>query len=175
MPIVRQQDKLDSQRVFVQLPWLGSASLALKRRIFKLTNDAIPLCAPVCVFTSKKMFHTNREDVLSADNLSNVVYLFSCACGHSYFGRTTLRLGERIRQHIPAEMTNHVATHAVSPVRENRGQLKKSSPTTLRKSQRLAQKEQVLSAVKPDLPAVQMALRKSDSAITRHLKVPRPV
>ena len=80
------------------------------------------------------------------------------------------RREERIRQHIPAEMTNIVATHAASPVRKKRGQPKKSSPTTLRRSQRLAQKEQVLSAVKPDLPAVQMALCKSDSAITRHLK-----
>ena len=116
------------------------------------------------------MFHTNRKDVLSANNLSNVVYLFGCVCGHSYVGRTTQRLGERIRQHIPAEMTNHVATHAVSPVRKKRGRPRKSSPTTLRRSQRLAQKEQVLSAVKPDLPAVQMAICKSDSAITRHLK-----
>ena len=124
MPIVRQQDKLDSQRVFVRLPWLGSASLALKRRIFKVTNDAIPLCAPVCVFTSKKMFHTNRKDVLSADNFSNVVYLFGCVCGHSYFGRTTQRLGERIRQHILAEMTKHVTTHAVSSSKKETGSAK---------------------------------------------------
>ena len=44
-----------------------------------------------------------------------------------------------------------------------------SSPMT-RRSQRLAQKEQVLSAVKPDLPAVQMTLGQSESVLIHPLK-----
>ena len=37
-----------------------------------------------------------------------VVYRFSCECSHSYVERTTFRLRERIKQHIPADAVNSV-------------------------------------------------------------------
>ena len=37
-----------------------------------MTNDAIPLCEPVCVFASKKMLSTSKKDVLPAEDVSNV-------------------------------------------------------------------------------------------------------
>ena len=36
--------------------------------------------------------------------LSNVMYLFNYACGHSYIGRTMQRLEERIKQHVPKSL-----------------------------------------------------------------------
>ena len=92
-------------RVYIRLPWLGVASLALKNRICRMTTNAIPLCLPTCVFTSQKMFFTSKKDVLSAEDLTCVVYLFSCAWGHSYVSRTTQWLGERVR-HAPAEIVH---------------------------------------------------------------------
>ena len=37
--------------------------------------------------------------------LSNVIYLYNCAYGHKYVGRTTQRLEERIKQYVPASLS----------------------------------------------------------------------
>ena len=39
--------------------------------------------------------------MLPASLLSNVVYNFSCHCDSRYVGRTSQRLQDRIRQHVP--------------------------------------------------------------------------
>ena len=89
-------------KVFIRLPWLGPASSAFENQIRRVTNAAIPFCKPVCVFTIRKMLSTGRKDRLPAEQLSNVTYLYNCARGHNYGGRTTQRLEERIKQHVPA-------------------------------------------------------------------------
>ena len=92
------------EKVFIRLPWLGPASSAFENRIRRVTNAAIPFCKPVCVFTNRKMLSTGRKDRLPAEQLSNVIYLYNCVCGHNYVGRTTQRLEERIKQHVPASL-----------------------------------------------------------------------
>ena len=168
-------EKEKQVRVYIRLPWLGGASLALKKRICRTTTNAIPLCLPTCVFTSRKMFSTSKKDVLSAEDLSCVVYLFSCACGHSYVGRTTQRLGERVRQHVPAEIV-HKAKMGTCASQEprKRGRPKKSvaeTSQTLRRSARLAGKQAcAVSEEQIESNDVCLPIVKSDSAITRHLK-----
>ena len=56
--------------------------------IFRTTCEATKTCTPVCVFTTRRMLSTCNKDVLPAVELSNVIYLFNCACGHGYVGRT---------------------------------------------------------------------------------------
>ena len=50
------------------------------------------------------MLTTCVKDRPPTESLSNVVYLFNCACGHSYVGRTMQRLEERIKQHVPMSL-----------------------------------------------------------------------
>ena len=64
----------------------------------------MPFCKAVCVFTIRKMLSTGRKDMLPAEQLSNVIYLYDCACGHNYVERTTQRLEKTIKQHIPASL-----------------------------------------------------------------------
>ena len=92
------------EKVFIRLPWLGPASSAFENRIRRVTNATIPSCKPVCVFTIRKMLSTGRKDRLPAEQLSNVIYLYNCVCGHNYVGRTTQRLEERIKQQVPASL-----------------------------------------------------------------------
>ena len=122
---VMESERPKVTAAYIRLPWLGAASLSLKNRIFKVTNDAIPLCEPVCVFTSKKMLSTSKKDVLPAEDVSNVVYLFNCVCGHSYVGRTTQRLGDRVRQHVPVE-TARLVTEQESPKKRKCGRPRKN-------------------------------------------------
>ena len=70
------------------------------------------------------------KDVLSAENFSNVIYLFDCACGQSYVGRTTQRLGEQIKQHIPDDVVQLAINPGIAPVRRKPGRPKKSVGVT---------------------------------------------
>ena len=92
------------EKVFIRLPWLGPTSAAFGNRIRRVTHAAIPICKPVCVFTTRRMLTTCVKDRLPTESWSNVVYLFNCACGHSYVGRTMQRLEERIKQHVPKSL-----------------------------------------------------------------------
>jgi len=42
-----------------------------------------------------------KKDVLPASQQSNIIYQFSCHCDSRYVGRTSQRLQDRIKQHIP--------------------------------------------------------------------------
>ena len=42
-----------------------------------------------------------EKDVLPASQQSNIVYEFSCHCDSRYVGRTSQRLQDRIKQHVP--------------------------------------------------------------------------
>ena len=53
------------------------------------------------IFTSRALFSAIEKDVLLASFLSNLVYNFLCHSSSRYVGRTSQRLQERIRQHVP--------------------------------------------------------------------------
>ena len=176
--------------VYLRLPWLGAASSAFRNRISSLTTKAVPFCKLICCFTSRAMFRTSKKDVLSAEYLSNVIYLFDCACGRSYVGRTSQRLGERMKQHVPDDLAQLATNPDVTPVRRKPGRPKRSvcvtsnaapvSARTLRSNSGGGVKAEPLRAVQMDgstslsasviAAGTHLVARKSDSAITRHLK-----
>ena len=60
------------------------------------------------MFFVKELFYkTNQllpvanKDVLPALQNRNVIYQFSCHCDSRYVGRTSQRLQDRIKQHVP--------------------------------------------------------------------------
>ena len=103
--------KLD--KVYIRLPWLGPTSTGFKNRISRTTSEATTTCSPawVCVFTTRMMLSTCSKDVLPAVELSNVIDLFNCACGHGYVGRTSQRLEKRIRQHVSVSLVAKATCH----------------------------------------------------------------
>ena len=135
--------------IFIRLPWLGAPSLAIKNRLQHATKKAIPWCRAVCSFPSKTAFNTSKKDVLPAESISNVIYLFKCDCSHTYVGRTSQRLEERINQHVPRVLVESACPIAKSsqPIKRKRGRPRKDDSATC---------------------ALQPA--KADTAITRHLK-----
>ena len=132
----------DLKPICICLPWLGNLSSSFRNRIHRATKSVVRQCKPICCFTSRHMFNTCRKDHLPADQISNVIYLFSCHCGDSYVGRTSQRLEERVKQHIPPGLAQCTSSSATT--KKARGRPRKN----------------------PDV----LAPSKSDSAITRHLK-----
>ena len=94
--------------IYLRLPWIGAASVAFKKRIQCLTRKAVPFCDAITSFTSRSraLIHPCRKDVLPTEDLSNVIYLFTRGCGHRYVGRTSRRLGDRVKQRLPRKLIN---------------------------------------------------------------------
>ena len=132
----------DLKPVCISLPLLGNLSSSFQNRIHRATKSIVHQCKPICCFTSRHMFSTCRKDHLPADQISNVVFLFSCHCGGSYVNRTSQRLEEKLKQHILPGLAERTL----------------SSATTKKAKGRPWKNPNVL------------APSKSDSAITRHLK-----
>ena len=57
---------------------------------------------------------------ISQHTKSSVVYEFMCQCDSGYVGRTTQRLGDRIRQHVPSNIRNKTAPQREQPPRSFR-------------------------------------------------------
>ena len=157
--------------VYIRLPWLGPRSAAFSNQIRQATVKVASWCNPRVVFTSRKMLNTSNKDALPTDHISNVIYLFSCDCGHSYVGRTIQRLGERARQHVPPSLldtandgsrrrppkkANNQTDHVMT-LRPRRGKEKEEGKTITTRT----------GTVEGE---VGLELKSSDSAITRHLK-----
>ena len=77
------------------LPGLKSKLNLLSNSAFRLWNHVL-----FTLSTSFSLSATNK-DVLPALQKSNVIYQFSCHCDSRYVGRTSLRLQDRTKQHVP--------------------------------------------------------------------------
>ena len=56
---------------------------------------------PRVVYSTNELLSATNKDVLPALQKSNVIYQFSCHCDSRYVGRTSQRLQNRIKQHVP--------------------------------------------------------------------------
>lgn len=88
--------------VYLHLPWLGSVSARYEKQIKTCVQHCYFAVEPRVVFTTKPILPATKKDVLPASLQSNLIYQFSCHCDSRYVGRTSLRLQQRINQHVPA-------------------------------------------------------------------------
>ena len=55
----------------------------------------------VLMNSTRQLLPAAKKDVLPALHESNIVYQFLCHCDSQYVGRTSQRLQQRIKQHVP--------------------------------------------------------------------------
>ena len=63
------------------------------------------------------MLSASRKDVLPAIQKSSVIYEYKCHSDSRYVGRTSQRLQDRIKQHVPKWLRQHTAFQRVQPNR----------------------------------------------------------
>ena len=56
---------------------------------------------PRVVYSTNELPFATNKNVLPALQKNNVIYQFSCHCDSRYVGRTSQRLQDRIKQHVP--------------------------------------------------------------------------
>ena len=81
----------------------------------KQITSAVKRCffsvEPRVIFNTRQLLPAIKKDVLPSHHHSNVIYQFVCHCDSRYVGRTSQRLEERIKQHIPRSIANPPASH----------------------------------------------------------------
>ena len=87
--------------VYLKAPWIGSASQQLEHQIKSAVQNCYGAVSPRLIFSGQCMLPAARKDVLPANQRSMVIYAHVCHCDSRYVGRTTQRLQERIKQHVP--------------------------------------------------------------------------
>ena len=79
--------------------------------------------SPRLIFSSQCMLPAAKNDELSANQRSMVIYEYVCHCDSRYVGRTTQRLHERIKQQVLKAIrqkttpTQDQGTHRFQPTR----------------------------------------------------------
>ena len=69
------------------------------------------------VFTSKRMLLVAHKNILSTTLKNSVIYEYSCHCDSRYVGRTSQRLQDRIKQHVPKWLQQQAKwLHDLNPV-----------------------------------------------------------
>ena len=78
----------------------------------KAVNPTFLTCEVKVGYASKSAFQGSLKDQIPTHEKSNVIYLFTCRCGDRYVGKTTQRLENWIKQHLPARSTTSaIAEH----------------------------------------------------------------
>ena len=72
---------------------------------------------PRVVYSNRVMLPSAKKDSVPTTQKSCVVYEFSCRCEARYVGRTTQRLADRIKQHVPTSIKKKSNTVGEQPPR----------------------------------------------------------
>ena len=87
--------------VYLHLPQLGNVSMRYEMQIKTAFKRCYFAVEPCIAYTTRQLLPVAKKDVLPAFHQSNIVYQFLCRCGSRYVGRTSQRLQQRIKQHVP--------------------------------------------------------------------------
>ena len=80
---------------------MGKLSTNLEKEVKIAVKSCYGSVSSRLVFTSKCMLPVARKIVLTTIQKSFVIYEYKCHCNSRYVGRTSQRLQDRIKQHVP--------------------------------------------------------------------------
>jgi len=101
--------------VYLHVPWIGNVSTRFKKQVTSAVKCCFFSVEPRVVFMTRQLLPATKKDVLPSHHQSNVIYHFVCHCDSRYVGRTSQRLEERIKQHIPKSYPSSHSTHPSKP------------------------------------------------------------
>ena len=88
----------------MKLPWIGNVSSKFENQINKAITSCFYAVKHRVVYSTRAMLPSAKKDSVPTTQKSCVVYDFSCRCEARYVGRTTQRLADRIKQHVPTSI-----------------------------------------------------------------------
>ena len=105
--------------VYLKLPYIRMASNRFWTTVQRAVHSGYHNAIDVVNYQARKVLPYLSKDVLTLLATSNVIYKFVFWCDISYVGRTTERLGSRIRQHVPKYAMNLFDSRAWLPMHKH--------------------------------------------------------
>ena len=96
--------------VHLHIPWIENVSMKFEKQITSAVKRCFFSIEPCVIFNTRQLFPAIKKDMLPSHHHSNVIYQFLCHCDSRYVGRTSQRLEERIKQHVPRSIANPPAS-----------------------------------------------------------------
>ena len=106
---------LEKCPVYLKLPWIGNISSKFEDQINKAITSCFYAVKPCVVYNTRVMQPSAKKDSVPTTQKRCVVYEFSCRCEARYVGRTTQRLVDRIKQHVPTRIRKKSSTVREQP------------------------------------------------------------
>ena len=97
---------LPKRPVYLKLPWIGNISTKFEKQCTTAVSSCFGAVKLRVVFSTRKMLPTVCKDVVPIKQQNMVVYQYVCRCDCQYIGRTSQRLQDRMKQHIPKAIRN---------------------------------------------------------------------
>ena len=97
-----------------------SLSLRFESQIRQAITNCFFAVNPRIVYSTRRALPSIQKDCVPTKQKSSVIYEFTCQCDSGYVGRTTQRLGDRIKQHVPSNIRNKTAPQREQPPRSCR-------------------------------------------------------
>ena len=91
------------KELLVVLPYLGTFSLNLRKRLYKSVSKSLPQCNIKVIFQSKNRLSSffKFKDSIPSHLRSHLIYKFQCSnCNITYYGETERHLKVRAGEHI---------------------------------------------------------------------------
>ena len=103
--------------VYLKLPWIGNVSSKFENQFKKAITSFFYAVKTRVVYNTRVMLPSAKKDRVPTTQKSCVVYEFSCRYEARYVGRTTQRLADRIKQHVPTSIRKKSSTVREQPLR----------------------------------------------------------
>ena len=110
-----KKEQRHTDPVYLKLPWIGNVSSKFENQINKAITSCFYAAKPSVVYNTRVMLPSAKKDSVPTTQKSCVVYEFSCRCEARYVGRTTQRLADRIKQHVPTSIRKKSSTVREQP------------------------------------------------------------
>ena len=110
--------------VYLHLPWLDNVLMRYEMQIKTAIKRCYFAVEPSIVHITRQLLPAAKKDVLPTLHQSNIVYQFLCHCDSRFVGRTSQRLQQRIKQHVPKTiLQEHISqdqstlVHSCKPIK----------------------------------------------------------
>ena len=110
--------------VYLKLPWIGYSSLRFESQIKQAITNCFFAVNPRVVYSTKKALPSIQKECVPATQKRSVVYEFTCQCDSGYVGRTSQRLEDRIKQHVPSNIRNKTHPQRGQPPRSCKSKIR---------------------------------------------------
>ena len=87
--------------IYLKWPWIGNVLSKFENQISKAITSCYYAVKPHVVYNTRVMLPSANKDYVPTTQNGCVVCDFSCRCEARYVGRTTQRLADRMKEHVP--------------------------------------------------------------------------